>query len=307
MTPDPPIPAARPEWVRRVRRITLRALRAVFVVYIGFALLIAAWQRSLIFPGRRTQGHPDAVVQPQPGTELVRLTTAGGDRIVALFGPALTETGAPHPAAAHQPTLLYCYGNGMCLRDAQEQIDPFRRLGVNVLIPEYVGYGMSSGTAGEAGCFAAAEAAYRHLAGRHDVDPRRVVAAGWSLGGAAAIDVAAREPVAGLATFSTFTSMVDMGRMRFRFLPISLLLRHPFRSEEKMARVRCPYLLVHGAQDLLVPPVMADRLAAAYRGPHLQRVTIPDAGHNDVFAVGGEQILAGLRELLGRLPRGGEN
>ena len=159
------------------------------------------------------------MVRPRADAELVTLSTANGDRVVALFGPALTREGEPHPEASRRPTLLYFYGNGMCLNDTLEQFDHFRRLGANVLIPDYVGYGMSGGQPGESGCLATADAAYDHLQSRRDVDPRAIVAVGWSLGGAVAIDLASRRPVAGLAAFSTFTSMVEMARRNFPFLP----------------------------------------------------------------------------------------
>ena len=60
----------------------------------------------------------------------------------------------------------------MCLNDTAElEFDRFRRLGLNVLIPEYVGYGMSGGKPSEAGCRDTADAAYEHLRKRKDVDP----------------------------------------------------------------------------------------------------------------------------------------
>ena len=71
----------------------------------------------------------------------------------------------------------------------------FRRLGANVMIPDYVGYGLSGGSPSEAGCYATADTAYEHLKGRKDVDPGKIVAAGWSMGGGVAVDLAARRPV----------------------------------------------------------------------------------------------------------------
>ena len=47
----------------------------------------------------------------------------------------------------------------MCLNDPPIEFDQFRRLGLNVLIPEYVGYGMSGGKPSETGCRETADAA----------------------------------------------------------------------------------------------------------------------------------------------------
>lgn len=270
-------------WVGRM----LRIFGIVYGVLCGFLYFAQSW---LIFPGRDTQGSKAAEVSPQPGLERLDLTTADGDRVAAVFGAALTPEGAPRPDAAARPTVLYFYGNAMTLRDSLERGEEFRRHGVNVLIPEYVGYGMSGGRAGEAGCYATAEAAWRHLLARKDVDPRRIVAAGWSLGAAVAVDLAAHHPeIAGLATFSAFTSMTDIARREHPFVPVSLLLRHRFESERKMAEVTCPVFLAHGTDDELIPFAMMERLARAARGT-VTRTPVAHGDHNGVFVAGGEDL-----------------
>ena len=276
-------------------------VRIPFIAVVGLTALLYTFQTRLIFPGQATQGRPEAEVTAGPDAELIRLKTTGGDRVVALFGAALTPEGRPRPDAASRPTLLYFYGNGMYLKAAAEQFEQFRRLGVNVMIPEYVGYGMSGGSACEPGCYATADAAYAHLRARKDVDPARIVAGGWSLGAAVAIDLAAREPVAGVVTFSGFTSMTDMARRNFPLLPARLLLRHRFASESKLPRVTCPILIGHGRDDNLIPFAMADRLAAAAKGP-VTRFAVDHAGHNDFFLIGEEQIPGELQQFLDRLP-----
>jgi uncharacterized protein len=286
----------------RLRRWGVGVIRLLVLVYAGVAAIFFAMQTWLIFPGSETQGQADAVIEAPPGAELVALTTSRGDKVFALFGKALKPDGSPRPDAAGCPTLLYFYGNAMCLRDATEEFGRFRRLGANVMIPEYVGYGMSGGKAGELGCRETAEASLANLESRPDVDRGRVVAAGWSLGGAVAIDLASRHPVAGLATFCTFTRMADMAKRLVPFLPASLLLRHRFENLAKIATVGCPVLIGHGREDRIIPFAMADRLAEAAKGP-VTRVTIDEADHNDFFQVGGERVRAALRRFLDELPR----
>ena len=262
--------------------------------------MLNAFQTRQIFPGSASQGTPGAAVVPRPGVELLVLKSGSGEHIAAAFGPALTEDGQPDPAAASRPTLLYFYGNGWCLRDAvEEDLDWFRRLGVNVLIPDYIGYGMSSGVPGEAGCYETADACLDHLRGRADLDPRRIVAVGRSLGGAVAIDLASRRPVAGLVAFCTFTRMVDMAKRRFPYLPASLLLNHRFESIAKISRVTCPILLGHGGKDRVVPAEMSAALAAAASAhAPVTTFTVHGADHNDFFAVGAALILDALRTFL---------
>jgi hypothetical protein len=160
--------------------LALAARRIAILVLLGVGAVFAAFQTRIIFPGHASQGLPETVVQPAPGTELVRLKTSEGDAVVGLFGPALDAVGRPLPDASTRPTLLYFYGNAM----NSARPGPSSRISggwaVNVLIPDYVGYGMSGGSPGESACYATADAAYDHLRSRPDVDPARIVAAGWS-------------------------------------------------------------------------------------------------------------------------------
>src|SRR5262245_3230525 len=100
---------------RRRRSWVMRIARIFALVYLGVGTLMFSLQTRIIFPGQESQGQPYAVVRPRPGTELVRLQTADGLPIVAHYGPAIFPDGGPDPDAADRPTLLYFYGNGMCL------------------------------------------------------------------------------------------------------------------------------------------------------------------------------------------------
>jgi pimeloyl-ACP methyl ester carboxylesterase len=282
----------------------LATTAAVFGVFLLLSFLIVRYslQTRMLFPGADTQGTDEARFTPPPGAELVTLQTNGGDRVVALFCPARTADGTIDPDAARRPTLMYFYGNGMCLRDAVDHtLDRFAKLGVNLLLPDYVGYGLSGGDPGEAGCYATADACYEHLLTRRDIDPSRIVAVGRSLGGAVAIDLASRRKLAGVVAFSTFSRMKDMVHRFSPLIPTTLLLRHKFDSQDKIKRVTCPILLGHGRVDSMVPCEMSETLAAAATAP-VTRLVVEDADHNDLFEIGEAQILAALRSFLANLP-----
>ena len=257
-------------------------------------------QTGLILPGRQTQGQPCAAVEPPGGAELVWLRTRGRERLAALFGPALTADGSPRPDAPARPTVLFFYGNIMCLSRSLGLFQHLRRIGANVLVPEYAGFGLSGGDACEAGCYATADAAWRHLQSRQDIDPSLVVAGGVSLGGAVAIDLAARQSgVAGLIALVTFTSIPDIARHLHPTVPIWRFIRHKFDSVRKIRHVTCPVLIGHSTGDSLVPPWMADRLAEAAGGP-VTRLVIDGADHRtaEMLEVGGDVIFNGAEVFL---------
>ena len=81
--------------------------------------------------------------------------------------------------------------------------------------------------------------------------------------------------------------------------PMSIVLRSHFRNDEKISRVTCPILLMHGDQDSFVPPWMMTRLAAK-AGGRATVVTLPGCDHNDVFDLGGEIVSEAISSFLKR-------
>ncbi len=285
----------------RWRRFVVIGCRLLILILVGFLAMVYWLQDHLIFPGTATQGSPEAKVRPGPDAELLQLETARGQRVAALYGPAQLPDGHRDPDASSRPALIYFYGNAMCLAYAQSEFERFRRLGLNVLIPDYLGYGLSGGKASETGCRETAETAYQALILR-GFAPSRVIASGWSLGGAVAIDLAVRRPMGGLIAFSSFTSTHDMAR---NICPMPLprwFFAHKFDNLSKIATITCPILLGHGRRDRLVPFPMHQRLAAAAKVP-LSTLVIDNAEHNDFFDVGGRRIDQAIKTFAESLPR----
>lgn len=264
--------------------------------------MLGILQSHLIFPGHATQGRADAYFKPDAGCERVELSTADGDRVAALFARALDADGRPLDEARPLPTVIYFYGNGMCLAHSVEQIDRFRRLGVHVVCPDYVGYGQSGGNPSERAFEQTAEAAWDFATSRPEVDPDRIVACGWSIGGAVAIDLAVRKPVAGLIVFCTFTNLRDMTRRVLPIVPARLLLRHRFENLEKIRAIDCPILIGHGTSDRLVPASMSDRLAKA-AGGRVERISV-ESDHNDFFTQGSGRIFGAVDRFFDAHVRG---
>jgi len=247
---------------------------------------------QIVFPGADSQGQIDTQVRPGDGCELLTLRGLGGTKIAALFG----KSTAPHTPGP-RPALLFFYGNGMCMAYSAEEFDRFRSLGFHVMMVDYPGYGMSAGTPGEPGCYAAADAAYDYLLTRDDVDHNRLVATGWSLGAGVAIDLASRRHVAGLATFSAFTNTDHMRERIAERLPVGFTLSSQFDNLNKIAAVSCPVFMAHGTQDQLVPIAMLDSLTKAAKSK-VTIVRIEGAGHNDIFRRGDDKLFQQLKTFV---------
>jgi len=253
-------------------------------------------------------GSPKAILPPSPDYELVSLRTNDGTKIVTQFGKATSQSGAVLADYSQRPTVIYCYPGGGNMRWSAPQFDGFRRLGLNIVMPEYPGFGMSDGRPTENGCYDAADAAYDYLLSRGDLSRPTPLAAGWSGGGAVAVDLARRRRVAGLIMFETLPNWNESGRYfaanRAARLPgmpswVAVVLRSipswalgPLVSEPKLnslakvPRVSSPILIVYGTRSEFVSKEMTERLATAAK-TEVTLLPVEGAGHFDIFTTGG--------------------
>ncbi len=242
---------------------------------------------ALIFPGSRRKTTEDALVRAYEGSTILSCTTSSGYQLGLLFGTGQPSAVQPSPPAPGTWYLMYFYGNGMCLETSCYEFAQFRQLGCTVLIPEYPGYGMSSGWASESGCYEAADAAYHYLTETLHAHPAQIVVAGWSLGAAVAIDLAARKQVAGLIVLGAFTNLPEQAHAMLPWVPkwvVRLFIRERFDNVSKIRQVTCPIFIGHGTEDELVPFAMAERLAQAarQRGP-VTFLPLQRCSHNGIF------------------------
>jgi fermentation-respiration switch protein FrsA (DUF1100 family) len=289
----PPAPRKRSRLVRVLKRLTKLAV----IAYLLGGLILYFLQPVLTFPGAYVHRHEDAVVQPSSDYELIHLTTSDGHEITAVFGKALNAAGQVDPDTNPRPTILFFYGNGDCIATSMGLFDRFRQLGSNVLIPEYVGYPLSSGKPTEEGCYETADAAYAYLLGRRDVDPKKIVILGRSIGSGPAIDLASRKPAAGLITISAFTSLDEMGRKVVPIYPTGPLLRTHFDNAAKIGAVHCPILMVHGVADDFVPFSMMHQLAGHATVP-VSFLSVDKADHNNIFALRNSGLLPRIQKFV---------
>jgi fermentation-respiration switch protein FrsA (DUF1100 family) len=226
------------------------------VVLLVVLLLLLFQGRMVWLPSGAPDGTPALLQIPYRD---VTLRTRDG---VALHSWLLT-------AEKPRGLVVYCHGNGGSIGDRIEAGAALRELGLTTLLFDYRGYGGNGGSLSEEGTYLDAEAAFDFVAAL-PAEPGAAAAAklpilvfGESLGGAVAVELARRRPLAGLVTESTFTSIDDMGARLYPFLPVRWILRIHYASLDKVADVKCPWLLLHSPEDEIVPFSHGERLFAA--------------------------------------------
>jgi uncharacterized protein len=280
---DTPILSARKRLLKRGSWILAFSFLAGFAWTGGGC---ASLGRRLVLPGL-VQGDPRAVLPADPDYEIVPLSLKDGTKLVGQFGRAKAPAVDPGRDLSHAPTVLFFYGSSQNLAAHHDQIvfQGLRAMGVNVFIPEFPGIGMSEGKASERAYYATADAALDYLLRRPDIDHARIIAAGQSLGTGTAFDLASRRPLAGLISVGGFTRTADAAMSAVHWMPgwfaDSMTGNCRFDNLAKVKSVSCPILLIYGTADKIVPPWMADRLAAAAPGP-VARLAVPSE-HNSLW------------------------
>ena len=198
-------------------------------------------------------------------------------------------------APSAQSTVLFFHGNAGNIGDRLGKIDLFYRMGLNILIIDYRGYGKSEGYPTEEGIYKDAAAAYDYLAQRGDLKGQKIIGYGASLGGAVAVDLAAQRPLTCLIVDSTFSSAVDIAKRIYPFVP-SFLIRTKLDSVSKIKRVDIPKLFIHSVEDRTVPIALGRKLYEAAPGP---KEFIEIRGdHNDGHILDQDKIREGIKRFL---------
>jgi fermentation-respiration switch protein FrsA (DUF1100 family) len=199
------------------------------------------------------------------------------------------------PRSGSKGALLYCHGNAGNLESRGEPVrDLWEALGESVLIFDYPGFGQSEGHPSEAGCYAAASAAYDWLVRSQHLPSERIVLYGESLGGGVAVELASRRPHRALILVRTFTSIPDVAQDHFGWMPIRCLVKSRFDNLAKIAHCKQPIFIAQADADELIPFTHGQRLLKA-SGPNANFFRLHGSGHNDPLPV---EFYSALRQFM---------
>ncbi len=240
-----------------LRDVVLPLLVTAALLVAGFCVLVYLAQERLIFyPRPLDEGSARVLQRTVPRSEAFELVAGDGTRLRGW----LLRGQSPAP----WPLVLYFGGNA---EEVSWLLPELARMpDWATLLVNYRGYGLSEGRPSEAALYRDALALYDKIVQRAEIDPRRVVVVGRSLGTGVATYVASQRPVAGVVLVSPFDSMVEVARGVYPFLPVDLLLRHRFESDTRARLIHAPLLALVAAQDTLVRPERSRRLLEAWGG-----------------------------------------
>ncbi len=202
------------------------------------AVMYISQRSHLYFPFKTNQSPADMGLA---GINAVTISTIDGEKLQAWHLAA--QTG--------QPSVLFFHGNAGFIGHRAERLSFFRKKGIGALFVSYRGYGASTGSPTEQGLINDALAAYDWLVD-NNIAPRQIAVLGESLGSAVAVQLAARRPVLALVLEAPFTSVADVARRVYWWLPVNLLLKDRFETIQAIKHVNAPVMIVHGERDEII-------------------------------------------------------
>jgi len=244
--------------MRTLRRVLFGFAVFALIAYAGAIVWLIANETRLVFQS----GQPGTAFTPAPPVDEIFSPVTRGPRvrIWVMRAPAASDS---------SPWIFFLHGNASTIASRMNVLhyERLRALGVNVIAPEYRGYGGLDGVPTEAGIESDARSAYDTICERLHLEPKRIVVYGWSLGSAVAVDLASHVQPAAVILEGAPASIVAIGEERYPLFPIRLLIRNPFESIRKIDGVKSPKLFLHSAGDDVVPIEEGRRLFDAAPQP----------------------------------------
>ena len=274
------MPTPTTEWL-------LRLIVLIGSSYLLLLVLLFLAQSRLLYlphlPGRSLDATPRNI---NLDYETIRLVTADNIQLHGWLVPATSARG----------TLLFFHGNAGNISHRLESILIFNRLGFEVLIIDYRGYGMSTGTPSEFGTYLDAEAAWQYLIQERGITPDHIVVFGRSLGAGIAANLAANHPSGALILESAATAIPDLAAELYPWLPARWLIRFRYDILGYLTDIQQPLLVVHSREDEIIPIHHGERLFRAAREP--KRFLELSGGHNDAIFISRKRYRRGLGAFL---------
>lgn len=204
------------------------------------------------------------------------------------------------------PNLIFFHGNGEIVSDYSDLAPLFMQAGLNCVFVEYRGYGLSTGVPTVStlypDCLAAFDFALLELRQRNYGG--KILVMGRSLGSACALELAAARKAAvdGLVIESGFAySLPLLELLGVDASALGVTEEAYFGTLKQIGNWDKPLLVIHAERDRIIP--LSDGRALFNAAPSKDKIflSVPGAGHNDIFAYGMDDYLRELQAFASRL------
>lgn len=271
--------------LRWTRKDTMGILITLILIYAALIAFLYFKQGSMVFVP--IGGAITPAQEGVPDMKVIEVTTADGIKLNGWYRPPANPNGA---------VLVFFHGNAGSLQGRGYKSRRFVDAGYGFLYAEYRGFTGNPGIPTETGFYDDARA-YIAWLNAQGVQDKQIVLYGESLGTGVAVKMASEHPdAAALVLESPFTSMTNVVKKYYSYIPVQWLLKYRFSSLDLAADIHMPVLILHGRLDTIVPFVQGKALYEAFPGEK-EFADYPMGSHMNLFDMGAQsRILAFLQK-----------
>jgi len=238
-----------------------------FTIALIAIFAIAAMQEKIIFPASRLSKDHEFINVPYLN-----------EKSLVVDGAVLNALHYEQPES--RGLIFFLHGNAGNLDTWVPDVDFYHRENYDLFMLDYRGYGKSSGRIkSQAQLESDVRFAWDSITRNYTSRNLPIVIYGRSLGTYLATKLATEVDYDTLVLVSPYTSMKAMAKLKFPFFP-NRLIRYPLATDEIIAQIETPILILHGSNDSLIPAVHSRILASKNKNATLQ--IIPNATHADI-------------------------
>ena len=226
---------------------------------------------------------------------------AGSDMMIPVDNQTVVGARFYH-ASKRKPTILFFHGNGEIASDYDDIGPLYGKLGINFIVADYRGYGLSTGRPTVTDMMADCHVIFDYCVKRLDAEGYTgpLVVMGRSLGSASALEAAYyhADALAGLIIESGFAYMLPLLRLiGVPFAALHISEEDGCRNIEKIKRFEKATLIIHSQFDQIIPFSDGQALYDASGASAKRLLMIPGADHNSIFAYGLKKYLAAVADF----------
>lgn len=246
-----------------------RWLKIIVLVYALVGILFYSFQRRVLF--QPVVVAQDSVYQFEQSYEEVWIPVDETARTNMIHFTV--------PDSLRKGVVLYFHGNRGNVRRYRRFVNRFLSNGYGVWMPDYPGFGKSTGVLSEAAMYDQALQVYKRA--RQFYKPNEIIIYGKSMGTGVAAQLASVRDCKRLILETPYNSMRSLVGIYLWMYPLKSILKYQFPTDEYIAKITAPISIFHGTDDGVIPYSNASKLKKYLKSTD-EFITIESGSHRDL-------------------------
>jgi len=230
---------------------------SIVVVYLSLCAFLYVKQEDLLFhPNPKTLAEIQKILSANPEFDTLNLVMKDGTKISGYISSKNSNV--------KLPLIIYFEGNTEEVSHVMDKQKYFENCSVALI--NYRGWGLSEGKPSEKTMFSDAVEVYDNLKNRNNIDTSRIYVIGRSIGTGVATYLSSQRKVAETFLITPYDSMIDVAQDQYPYVPIFMLIKHPFESYKYAPRITSRMMALIAKHDMTISAQRSFNLIQAWSG-----------------------------------------